>query len=304
MHRKHRSGLLIRLTAVFVILAPSLALSQAKIQAIDPDKLLGEQILSTDSSVREQAITDIRQRVADHPEAIGGLLRKYWLAPMAKAGFNDDIVIMTQTAVLADPNSVLTFEPMLRGRVYALIALGRKDEALADARRFYNVCGLDQTGRAVDLLAAAMEARFGDEAQAKIRQFRMRQMTAAVATDEPPPASSTTAPTSSDDADASNSNPNAADQMILSIPVDDKLYMAEADKWKNDRRHLTAYGNLLLMAGHADEAYAYFTDLLNRAKTDKELTYALERQSAAMRAQDGNLARAQSRLRRLQAGGM
>ena len=271
-------------------------------KTLDPQ--LGQELASTDSSVRQQAIADIRQRFADHPEAIGGLLRKFWLASLAKAGFNDDIVTMTQTAILTDPNSALTFEPMLRGRVYALIALGRKDEALADARRYYNVCALDQTGQAVDLLAAAMEAKFGDDAQAKIRQFRMRQMTAAVATDEPQLAPPTTAPADTDGTNALNQNASATDQMILSIPVDDKPYMAEVDKWKNDRRHPMAYGNLLLMAGRADEAYAYFTDLLNRAKSDKELTYALERQSAAMRAQDGNLVRAQGRLRRLQAGGM
>jgi hypothetical protein len=276
--------------------AVSSTFSQVKTSVDDLAKVLAEQLSSGQAGTCQQAIENIRQRFADHPEAIGGLLRKYWLAPMAKAGFNDDIVQMTQTAILADPGSMLTVEPMFRARVYALIALGRKDEALADARRFYNVCALEQTGLAVDSLAAAMEAKFGPDGEAKIRQFRMRQMTAAAAGDEPVPAASTTQP------DAADAGVNSSDQMLLSILLEEKDYMADAGKWRADHRHPVAYGNLLLMAGRANEAYQYFTDLLNRARTDADLAYALERQSAAMRAQDGNLARAQSRLRRLKNG--
>ena len=91
--------------------------------------------------------------------------------------------------------------------------------------------------------------------------------------------------------------------MILSIKVDDAPYMVEARTWKANRRQPVAYGNLLLMAGHPEEAYAFFTDLLNGARTDKDLAIALERQSAAMRAQDGNPGRAQGRLRQLRDNG-
>jgi hypothetical protein len=282
--------------------------AQEKTAPRNEEQILAAQLADKDYAVRQSAIEAIRDEAAHSPDGAAAALRRSWLAPMAKAGFNDDIVQMTQTAILASPGSQLELEPMLRARVYALIALGRKDEALADARRLYNVCTLDQTGIAVDLLALAMKAKFGDSGEAGIRQFRMRQITTAAATKEPttsPVASAlpTTAPAgNSIEADIAQS-PDPSDQMILSIKVDDAPYISEATKWKANHRQPVAYGNLLLMAGHAVEAYAYFTDLLNAARTDKDLAIALERQSAAMRAQDGNPARAQGRLRRLSGDG-
>jgi hypothetical protein len=210
---------------------------------------------------------------------------------MAKAGFNDDIVKITQGTILGSPVSQVTLEAMLKARVYALIGLDRKDEALADARRFYNVCPLDRTGIAVDLLVKALEAKLGDAGEAQVREFRMHQITASASTEVPIDSTATTNP--------ATQTLNASDQLLLTIHMDDGDYMEAAAKWKANRRYPLAYGNLLLMAGHADEAYAYYTDFLSAPRSEAELVLALERQSTAMRAQDGNTARAQSRLRRL-----
>jgi hypothetical protein len=284
---------------VATLLLSNACFAQQSVAAKNDEQLLGQQLADSDDSVRQSAIEALREIAADHPEGLASPLRRTWLKAMAKAGFNDDIVQMTQKAILLSPGSQLALEAMFRARIYALIALGRKDDALADARRYYNVCALDETGRAVDLLVAAMKAKFGDDAEARIDEFRTRQIAAADATEEPPPTQPTTAPSGGTVQADFAAGSNVVDQMILSIPVDDGAYMTEAAKWKANHRQPLGYGNLLLMAGHADEAYTYYTGLLEAARTDKELAAALERQSASMRAQDGNLARAQGRLRRL-----
>jgi hypothetical protein len=281
-----------------LFLAVVSASAQTPGKAADTEKLYAQQLLSDDPGVRQRTIDAIRKQADEHPEALAPALRRSWLRPMAKAGMNEDIAQLTQTALLSGLGSQLVIESMLKPRVYALIALKRNDEALADARRFYNVCTLDQTGVAVDLLVAAMQAKYGEAGELKIRQFRMHQMTAAQAGGKSDSAAPTTDPV-----DAATTD-DAADQLLLSISVDEKPYMTDADKWKANHKQAVAYGNLLLLAGHNDQAYAYFTDLLNKAKTEKDLAIALERQSAAMRAQDGDLTRAQNRLRNLQNHGL
>jgi hypothetical protein len=291
---------------VAILFVASTVLVSAGPPADQSERAIAQQLRDRDPAVRAAGVAQVRAAVDRDPAAAVGPLRRSWLAPMARAGMNDDVIQITQRAILAAPGSPVTFHTMLRARVSALIAAGRLDEALADARRYYNVCPLDQTGLAVDALVTAMEARWGAEGEAKVREFRMRQVAAAWASadasgDDPAAPAADRSP--ADAAAPSTAGDTAVnDPVVLAIPLDTAPYLQEAAKWASNRRQPVAYGNLLLLAGKADDAYGYFTGLLARARTDQQLATALERQAAAMRAQDGTAARAQTMLRRLAAG--
>jgi hypothetical protein len=68
--------------------AEVLPIAQAVGSANDPDREIGQQILDKDAGTRERAIQQIRA-AENRPDDAAGALRRYWLAPMAKAGFND-----------------------------------------------------------------------------------------------------------------------------------------------------------------------------------------------------------------------
>lgn len=295
--------LLLTLSASTYAAPPSYPPATAAAAEPSPEQRIAQQLADPDAAVRAAALQAIRELAAKDPNSVAAPLRRQWLVALARAGFHDDIIQITQAVILTNPASQLVTESMLRPRIYALLALHRNDEALADARRFFNVCRLDSTGVAVDLLVGALQAARGDQAKAKLRQFRMRQMTAARATTQPVVGASTTEPSFNVRDSDQSSDTAVTDALLLSIPLDVGPYLDETAKWKGNRSRVV-YGNLLLMAGKTDEAFLYFTDCLNQARTDHDLAVALERQSAAIRAQDGNLARAQGRLREMAAPGL
>jgi hypothetical protein len=140
------------------------------------------------------------------------------------------------------------------------------------------------TGKAIDLLSVCLARTHPDDLEI-VRRFRNEQAAASAA----PVGGST--PTSQ------------AAGMLKSITIDPTIW----DKWikyaatkTSPPAALAAYGNLLLVADRGAEAEKNFREMYQLATNQADLTAAIEGIARSLRAEDGNLSRANAWLASLQ----
>jgi hypothetical protein len=96
---------------------------------------------------------------------------------------------------------------------------------------------------------------------------------------------------------------SATDLTLKSITIDPSVYNMAIKDWSQrsvEFADQVSYGNVLLAADQAQNAEKVFRELYRLAATQKELTTATEGIARSMRAEDGNVARANAWLLSLQ----
>jgi hypothetical protein len=197
-----------------------------------------------------------------------------------KAGRYQDVADCALLAVL-NVDDLPLVENCLMFRAQALLELNKPQQALQAAKSFYNVCTINNTKRAIDLVATCLAKCYPDDGSIADR-YRSEQIAAADLTIEAgSPTQSHEAPTAS---------------IVKAVPLNDALF-ANAVEESQDRSDLINYGNLLLIADRGAEAEKIFREQYRDAKTKLQLANATDGIARCLKAEDGNIHRAKEWLR-------
>ena len=181
-----------------------------------------------------------------------------------------------------------------RLRAATLLEEGKFDQALAEAKRNFNLCILARTDDAVALIALAMRGQ--DPKSEPV-------ITTLVAEQTPAHGPARTLATDLQPASPQSSATQPAGGVIGAIAVDAKPF-ADAlagDIGKNDFANWFGHGNLLLLSGKPGEAKAWFRKIADAdGMSTQQLTRAIEGVARCLRAEDGNPARANAFVAELQ----
>lgn len=234
-------------------------------------ELLADDLASRDASRRQEALAQVRELLAADGRKAANDLRARWLKAMLAGGMNDEILELTQTAILNQPTITHNVAGYQEYRVKALLATGRKEEALAAAKGLFNVAPMNITGQALLLVAECLRAIDPAKADA----FREEQVAGAATR----PADAATQP--------------AQCPTLASIRVDAAPYEAAAANLAGagDYNSLTGAGNLYLLADKPAEARAMF-DRAYAIAPENQVAQATENIARTIKAQDGTIGRA------------
>jgi len=235
---------------------------------------VGTDIASELNSGQDAAIADAERQIRENfasgttPYA----LWRNWLPSLMNTHHYQQAADLSIEIAVQRP-AVETIVPLLEFRVKALLALNRDKEALGAAKSYYNVCALKDTGAALDLIEKCLKDK--DE----VFRFRAEQATASRA--------------------AANGAGNAPTNSFLkSVHVDPQPYAKAFETWKEHPQSVE-YANLLLAADRPAEAEAIFRELFKSAPA-AGLPVCIEGIARSLRAEDGNVARADAWLLALQ----
>jgi tetratricopeptide (TPR) repeat protein len=211
-----------------------------------------------------------------------------WLPSLMAKKRYQEVAELALDGMLARPEQkFLDRLPPLRAK--ALNALDKPDDALQAALVFYNVCSMKETPAAIDLLEVCL-IKAHPEDPAYGRRFRSEQLVLAGSTE-------------------TGINEVGGKRSILKgLPIDPAPFTVALGRWKEKASHgkasdVSSYANLLLAADRATEAEKCFRTLFEIAGTQEELDIATEGIARSIRAQDGDVARANAWLRSLEESG-
>jgi hypothetical protein len=161
--------------------------------------------------------------------------------------------------------------------VNALLATQKYDEAVVAAKTYYNICKLENTSKAIDVLAEALLNGPGRKDPSIVTRFKSEQAAGSQASAADP-----SAPPSTD----------ASQSVLKSIVVDPAPYQPALDELAEGLRNyntLTRQGNLLLMQDKGADAVAIFQAAASITNDPKQLSAAIANVARAMRARDGSI---------------
>ncbi|HUB26911.1 MAG TPA: hypothetical protein VL992_15910 [Tepidisphaeraceae bacterium] len=243
----------------------------------DAMEAVTSELSSGDEAAVEQAIEQIHVWL-DHRHVSYNLWYK-WIPALMQDGKYQEAADLAMEGMLDRPE-VAAMTELTTWRTRAFLAMNQPQLALAAARSNYNVCDLNHTQNAIDLVGLCLAAcNPGDDEI--IRRFRNEQ---AVASEE------------NQDPGTQPSNP------LLAIVIDATPYKAALRKYsvRTVFKDRVSYGNLLLAAGRCGEAEKVYRDLYKLAATQDEMNTAVEGIARSLRAEDGTLGRANAWLAELQ----
>ena len=257
------------------------AADDVKAQTEATIKTVSAQLMSGEPQKVQEAIGAIQQLITKDPKAGITALTTRWNTPLFFAKRYDDIASLTQRAVIysQSPAYVPMGEPpvelLQQMCVRALISAGRGDEALAAAKSLYNVTTMRNTSVAIDLVAQALAVAHKDIPGIG-KKFRLQQLEGA--STNAPPETITKTP-----------------YLLANVKVDAKLYEATITEQMNvdnvTLATLKTLGNLYLLADQPKKAEEVFRRIYEIAD-QSNLAAAIEGIARSIRAQDGNIARA------------
>lgn len=211
-----------------------------------------------------------------------------WLPSLMAKKRYQEVAELALTGMVARPEQkFLDRLPPLRAK--ALNALDKPDDALQAALVYYNVCSMKETPAAIDLLEVCL-IKAHPEDPAYGRRFRSEQLLLAGNTG------------------AGTNEAGGKRSMLKGLPIDPAPFTAAVERWKEKASSgkasdISSYANLLLTADRAAEAEKCFRTLFEIAGTQEELDIATEGIARSIRAQDGDVARANAWLRSLEESG-
>ncbi len=163
-----------------------------------------------------------------------------------------------------------------------LVASGKRELALVAAKSYYNVCKLDNTPKAIDLVVLALANPGLEQDAAMIRRFRMQQAAGAMV-----PVSTVATATSPSSQPATH-----GENILKSIKVDAAPYQAALENFDliaRDFVTLSAQGNLLLLADQPTEAKTQFEASFELARNSRQTIQAVENIARAIRAENNGV---------------
>jgi tetratricopeptide (TPR) repeat protein len=262
------------------------------IQAID------QQLASDDPAVFRQGIAAIDAALATDKFMAQEGLNSAWLKRLASLNRHEEVADLAQRGFLVWPVNDFTIMPLLRYRIRALIALGRTQEALADARSGFNVASMQRTSEAMALVWECLVAahpndrelllRFREEQWRGIEALGHRAIEPLGAAPQSPDVPMTPSP---DPQSTIENRKSKIENVMLSIRIDPAPYDRALLDFRESGEELNCRANLLLMAGRIDEARELFERQYQAAPAAR-LAGPTENLARCMKAEDGNVARA------------
>ncbi|HTV49091.1 MAG TPA: hypothetical protein VMG59_11675 [Phycisphaerae bacterium] len=279
----------------FTVAKPTAISFAPKATKSDMQTVVGD-LNSGDSKRIDQAVGQIEFWIANGGQVPKNLGR-YWLPAMIKDQQFQAAADAALNGSLAQPN-IANISECMPWRIKALLALNKPQEALEAAKSYYNVCNMQNTNDAVDLVAQCLAVCHPDDLQI-VQAFRAEQSGSGAGNANLPNQAET-------DVAAGNTLASQSTSTLQSVQIDPTLYNDAIGKWNaqstlsNKFYDFVAYANLLLMADRGDDAQKIFTRLYQLADTQAELNDAAEGIARSMRAEDGTVFRANAWLLSLQ----
>lgn len=253
---------------------------EAEAKPKSPSEIIVEQLRSKDPAIRQAGVEALRELAVRNPREFG--VRPF-LDPLLAAGFHEDLQTLALQAILHRPQADVA--ALQLARVRSLRRQGRHEEALAEAKSYYNVVSLNQTHLAIDLLAECLASERGGDDPRIVRRFKQQQVAGA----QLPEAQIASDPTSSTPA-----GQDLGENILKTIKVDALPYAQAIERLEGKLTFAAQFhrGNLLLLADRPAEAQDCFELAYDLAKDQAQLTRAIHGIARAIRAEDGTIARA------------
>jgi hypothetical protein len=253
---------------------------------------LTAELQSKSPSLQQDAVGRMRALATTDPRSLA-LGIPQWVGPMLDAKLFQDAEQLSQAAILERPFDIIVVDAAQRARVLALTGQGQYSSALAEAKGYYNVALLSNTAQAIDLMQQilAKTSSVALAASFKMSQLSGTELAAPSANSDSPP------------------RVELKSDVLQSIDIDAKPYasvLAQLQGRRNGKgeyshSNLMAQGNLLLLSNRPEEALQCFTDAIKTEKVaGKYLREAVEGVARTIRAQDGNVGRANAFISSLQ----
>lgn len=234
---------------------------------------------NTDSSVAE-AVAEAKSLIA-RPGASGDhacmAARYRWVEALMSVKRYDAALDVIAAAFDRVPNATTHLDPLQRFRVRCLLSLGRNEEALGHAKIYYNLCQMQNSSAAMELIVECLRAARPDRPDL-VKKFIEEQVAGAVVTREAP---------------------LKRTSVLDGIKIPEDVRRRASDK-ADARRDVPPHrvesrltlGNYLLMADRTVEAREVFLEtypLIEDGFWFKDATEAVAR---ALKAEDGAVGRA------------
>lgn len=240
-------------------------------------RAISEGLKSTNAVVVAQAVADAKKymRAPQNRHVVNG----QWVPLLMSAHRYDEAIDLAQAAILRHAGTLI-LTPLQKAKIRALLIIGRNDEAVSEAKAYYNVCPLTETREAIDLLCECLAAAHPDDPGIAER-LRQEQARGAAA-----PPEGTTAATA------------ARSPTLDAIKVDPRPYEEALRAGPTGDPHGRA--NLLLMVGRVSEARDCFEKISASGVTDRQHGPAPVASGLArcMKAEDGTTGRAEAWLKK------
>lgn len=198
-------------------------------------------------------------------------LRYTWLPLLMAQKDYQAVAKLARLQIVLNPRQTSKLEKFQEFRVQALLAMGKNQAALRNAKSFFDVCSMHRTVQAVLLLAKCLHAQ-GPDGKKQEAEFQQQELSG-----EQTPAAG---------------HPVHTCAILAAITVNPKPYLTAAKAPSNeDFRALVGKGNLMLLAARPARARELFNQAYDMA-AKKDLPAISERIASSIRAEDGTIGRA------------
>lgn len=229
-------------------------------------------LASSDAAQQQKAVDTMRALFESDTAKAAGKFKQEWLKLLLETKHYQEVLDLSPKAILNLAADMGAVEQVQRARVQALIALGKPEQALANAKGLYNVATMKGTAEAIMLVVQCLNLNPSADAN-RLDRFKAQQLLGT--NDEPAMQALAKGPA-----------------VLASIKVDGQQYDAAIRQLSGeDYTSLISRGNLLLLADRPKEAQEVFERAYMIADNN-QLNAASENLARAMRAEDGNVARA------------
>jgi hypothetical protein len=249
---------------------------------------VGDEIYRGNPAEIDAAVAQIRVWVKLH--RVNDNLWRHWLPDLMTAQRYDYAAELALAGAFDRPEGT---DQLLDFRTKALLAMDKPQDALQAAKSYYNTCAFKKTPYAIQLVALCLVKCRPDDPDVA-RRFRDEQANASAPADA--------ADASQVGATQSTTEPTVA-STLKSIVIDQSIYKAAIADWSQrsvEFSERVSYGNILLAADRCEDAEKVYRELYKLASTQKELDSATEGIARTLRAEDGNVNRANAWLLSLQ----
>jgi Zinc carboxypeptidase len=198
------------------------------------------QLQSSNDSVQQTAISQVKYLASEKPWDLDSILPQIFSVLVDTKKYDDTLAIASDL-IQSTPYTEVRIEFAQRARAQVYIAEGKYDQALQEAKCYYNVCSLVRTADAIGLLAQIFKHQTVNDPTI-VMQFMDQQARGII-------------PSSSSVNQKTDINP------LSSIKVDPELYDAALRRHsveKDSYRTLIGSGNLLLLKDRPQEAKKAF----------------------------------------------
>ena len=198
-------------------------------------------------------------------------LQASWMQALLDARRYDDVLAISDHAILAEPLYTWSMSFLVTSRIDAELQMGRPLDALQDAKRLYNVAPMAETNHAMLLVSQCLKAAYPNDPKI-VDKFIKEQVEGSKVAGQP-------------------------STVLSAIKLDPSRYLG---KYKLDPAidsYRSGEGNLLLLAGDSQKALEVFQAASTSAKSAAGHHMNVNDIARAMKARDGTIAGANDYLR-------